>query len=202
MATVKCILGLLAQLAVSAWAEARAVRGASGDDNSDAEGDPTVTEQLEKANENLRPDRDGIQIIGDIAVSRLPNLRNADPCVHRGFMWPKSHDGKVYVPYVIANTSSKLKNDASLSLPSVPERVRYSAFDPHDASLTRQEHNFRKINTPYDYNSIVHYGRLAFSKDNYHPTIAAVPDASAVFGTARQRSQNDLDRINLLYCAN
>ncbi|XP_047189286.1 high choriolytic enzyme 1-like [Scophthalmus maximus] len=183
---------------------AEAVRGASGDDNSDAEGDPTVTEQLEKANENLRPDRDGIQIIGDIAVSRLPNLRNADPCVHRGFMWPKSHDGKVYVPYVIANTSCKYPHRCYSYVGRQGNGQAVSLSQHLNASSTAagQEHNFRKINTPYDYNSIVHYGRLAFSKDNYHPTIAAVPDASAVFGTARQRSQNDLDRINLLYCAN
>lgn len=41
-------------------------------------------------------------IEGDIAVYD-DNGRNADPCTSRDCMWPKSSDGKVYVPYVIAN---------------------------------------------------------------------------------------------------
>ncbi|KAE8296704.1 Low choriolytic enzyme [Larimichthys crocea] len=70
-----------------------------------------------------------------------------------------------------------------------------------------EEYNFNKIDTlnqgtPYDYDSVMHYGRLAFSKDNYNPTMVAVPDPNAVFGTARQMSQNDINRINLLYCRN
>lgn len=29
--------------------------------------------------------------------------RNADPCTSKGCMWPKSTDGKVYVPYTISS---------------------------------------------------------------------------------------------------
>uniref|UniRef100_A0AAR2LT44 Metalloendopeptidase n=1 Tax=Pygocentrus nattereri TaxID=42514 RepID=A0AAR2LT44_PYGNA len=39
---------------------------------------------------------------GDIAVDS-DSERNADPCTSSGCRWPKSSDGKVYVPYVIAN---------------------------------------------------------------------------------------------------
>ncbi|XP_040927186.1 high choriolytic enzyme 1-like [Betta splendens] len=68
------------------------------------------------------------------------------------------------------------------------------------------EYSFNKINTlnlgtPYDYNSVMHYNRLAFSKDNVTPTIVAIPNPNTVFGTATQMSQNDIDRINLLYCS-
>lgn len=45
----------------------------------------------------------GIQINGDIAVSSRPTKREADPCVLHGCTWLKDTDGKVYVPYVIAN---------------------------------------------------------------------------------------------------
>lgn len=41
-------------------------------------------------------------IEGDIWVYD-DNERNADPCTSRNCMWPKSSDGKVYVPYVIAS---------------------------------------------------------------------------------------------------
>lgn len=40
-------------------------------------------------------------IEGDIAVR--PDGKNADPCTSRGCMWNKWSDGKVYIPYYIAN---------------------------------------------------------------------------------------------------
>uniref|UniRef100_A0A3Q4FYR5 Metalloendopeptidase n=1 Tax=Neolamprologus brichardi TaxID=32507 RepID=A0A3Q4FYR5_NEOBR len=39
---------------------------------------------------------------GDIAIKPGAD-RNADPCTSRGCMWGKWTDGKVYVPYYIAN---------------------------------------------------------------------------------------------------
>ncbi|KAL1007048.1 hypothetical protein UPYG_G00081200 [Umbra pygmaea] len=65
------------------------------------------------------------------------------------------------------------------------------------------EHNFAKINTinlgtPYDYNSIMHYGRFAFSR-NGQPTILPIPDNNAVIGRATQMSSTDILRINRLY---
>ena len=45
-------------------------------------------------------------VVDDIAYES-ESVRNADPCTSRGCMWPKSSDGKVYVPYVIANHYSK-----------------------------------------------------------------------------------------------
>lgn len=44
---------------------------------------------------------DGPLVIDDIAYGE--NERNADGCTSRDCMWPKSSDGKVYVPYVIAS---------------------------------------------------------------------------------------------------
>ncbi|XP_029991499.1 high choriolytic enzyme 1-like [Sphaeramia orbicularis] len=269
MAVMKCILGLLALFAVSAWTEAGMWRSA------EAENDLTVSEQLGDANDNLSPDRDGIHIDGDIAVSRLPTLRNADPCVRRGCMWPKATDNKVYVPYAIANHYSPQEIDLikrGLNSFSYSTCIRFfprtnqrdylyiqsldgcysyvgrqgntqtvslsrrgciyygtiqhellhalgfnheqcrSDRDQHIQVILQnvmkgQEHNFRKIDTlnqgtPYDYGSVMHYGRTAFSKDNYSPTMVAIPNRNAVFGTAKQMSQNDINRINLLYCRN
>ncbi|XP_056463723.1 hatching enzyme 1.2-like [Gadus chalcogrammus] len=69
-----------------------------------------------------------------------------------------------------------------------------------------QESNFRKIQTnnlgtPYDYNSVMHYGRFAFSR-NTQPTILPIPDNNAVIGRATQMSTQDISRINLLYRCN
>ncbi|XP_010880267.2 high choriolytic enzyme 1-like isoform X1 [Esox lucius] len=65
------------------------------------------------------------------------------------------------------------------------------------------EFAFRKINTinlntPYDYNSVMQYGRFAFSR-NGQPTILPIPDNNAVIGRATEMSPNDILRINRLY---
>ncbi|XP_026222150.1 high choriolytic enzyme 1-like [Anabas testudineus] len=259
MAAMKCILGLLVLLTVSAWTEATV--------------SPTA-EQLQKANRNLKWNHNGIQINGDIAVSSRPTKREADPCVLHGCTWLKDTDGKVYVPYVIANhyfsqeldlikramdsfSSStcirfiprtnqtdylyiqslegcfssvgrrgngqmvSLSRRGCIYLGTVQHELLHalgfnhehcrSDRDQHIKVLLEnvipgREYNFNKFNTlneetPYDYDSVMHYGRLAFSKDNVSPTMMATHSSNAVFGTATQMSQNDVDRINLLYCS-
>ncbi|XP_046721048.1 hatching enzyme 1.2-like [Silurus meridionalis] len=71
----------------------------------------SVGELIERANTNIYRDADEPMLVeGDIAVTD-DNQRNADPCTSRGCMWPKSSDGKVYIPYVIHNqySSSELQ---------------------------------------------------------------------------------------------
>ncbi|XP_067350055.1 low choriolytic enzyme-like [Channa argus] len=268
---MKCILGLLALLAVSAWTEAGVVKRQSGDNAEEDEPVLSVSEQLERANRNLNPMEEGVQLKGDIALS---NHRNADPCVQNGCKWPKSSDGNVYIPYVIANSyssqqlgviTSAIKSfSTSTCIRFIPrttetayvniqsyngcysyvgrqgnaqtvslnrngciyvgtvqhELIHVLGFNHEQCRSDRDQHiqvllqnvisgmeyNFNKINTlnqgtPYDYSSVMHYGRLAFSKDNVSPTMVAVPNPKAVFGTAQQMSQNDINRINLLYCS-
>ncbi|KAM9495329.1 low choriolytic enzyme-like [Clarias gariepinus] len=67
-----------------------------------------------------------------------------------------------------------------------------------------EEHNFKKINTnnlntPYDYNSVMHYSRYAFSK-NGKPTIVPIPCKNVSIGRATRMSANDILRVNRLYC--
>ncbi|XP_045061094.1 high choriolytic enzyme 2-like [Coregonus clupeaformis] len=89
MSALKYTLGLLALLVVATWAEEEL----------------SVSELLEKANRNVVHTRNEPLIVDDIAYVNEAE-RNADPCTSRGCMWPKSSDGKVYVPYVIANQYS------------------------------------------------------------------------------------------------
>ncbi|MEQ2245220.1 hypothetical protein ILYODFUR_025325 [Ilyodon furcidens] len=72
--------------------------------------------------------------------------------------------------------------------------------------ISGQEHNFRKIDTnnlgtPYDYNSVMHYGRFAFSR-NREPTIVPIPNPNVEIGRATQMSSADILRVNRLYRCN
>ncbi|XP_038846603.1 high choriolytic enzyme 1-like isoform X1 [Salvelinus namaycush] len=68
-----------------------------------------------------------------------------------------------------------------------------------------KEHNFRKVETnnlmtPYDYTSVMHYGRYAFSKEyGKLPTTIPKPDSNVQIGGARQMSRLDIVRVNRLY---
>ncbi|XP_051919984.1 high choriolytic enzyme 1-like [Hippocampus zosterae] len=69
--------------------------------------------------------------------------------------------------------------------------------------ISGMESNFRRLNTrnlgtPYDYTSVMHYGRFAFSK-NGQPTIIPIPNRDAVIGQANRMSPIDIRRVNLLY---
>ncbi|XP_062862046.1 hatching enzyme 1.2 [Trichomycterus rosablanca] len=66
-----------------------------------------------------------------------------------------------------------------------------------------QKHNFRKyetnnLNTVYDYDSVMHYGRFAFSEDG-SPTIIPKPDPNIQIGQRDGPSLLDIHKINLLY---
>ncbi|XP_073692129.1 six-cysteine containing astacin protease 1 [Garra rufa] len=68
-----------------------------------------------------------------------------------------------------------------------------------------QEHNFDKIKTnnlktAYDYSSVMHYGRFAFSK-NRQSTIIPLPDSNISIGQPEKMSSNDILRVNRLYCS-
>lgn len=59
----------------------------------------------------------------------------------------------------------------------------------------------RNLGTPYDYNSVMHYGRFAFSR-NREPTIVPIPDNDVTIGRAERMSPVDILRVNRLYQCN
>uniref|UniRef100_A0A8C1KZV0 Metalloendopeptidase n=1 Tax=Cyprinus carpio TaxID=7962 RepID=A0A8C1KZV0_CYPCA len=66
-----------------------------------------------------------------------------------------------------------------------------------------QRDNFRKyetnnLNTAYDYSSVMHYGRYAFSEDG-GPTIIPKPDPYIPMGQRDGPSLTDIHKINILY---
>ncbi|XP_053317208.1 meprin A subunit alpha [Spea bombifrons] len=70
------------------------------------------------------------------------------------------------------------------------------------------EHNFNKyddgfitdLNTPYDYESVMHYGPFSFNKNASVPTITAkIPAFNNVIGQRLDLSELDLERLNRMY---
>ncbi|XP_039670664.1 high choriolytic enzyme 1-like [Perca fluviatilis] len=75
--------------------------------------------------------------------------------------------------------------------------INWANIDPQEA------YNFNKqvtnnLNTPYDYTSIMHYGRTAFSI-NGQDTITPIPDPKVQIGQRQGLSSLDIIRINKLY---
>ncbi|KAI4885801.1 hypothetical protein NFI96_013793, partial [Prochilodus magdalenae] len=80
-----------------------------------------------------------------------------------------------------------------------------------DQIIEGKEHNFNKyddsfitdLNTPYDYESIMHYRPLSFNKDPNIPTITtAIPAFNDIIGQRLDFSAIDLERLNRMYdCA-
>ncbi|KAL7833731.1 hypothetical protein AOLI_G00286910 [Acnodon oligacanthus] len=101
MSIYKVTVGLLALLLVCS------VRAEEEENSAEL----SVGELLERANSGIVRGPDEPKVVGDIAVDDENDVRNADPCTSRGCMWPKSSDGWVYVPFVIANhfTSRELQ---------------------------------------------------------------------------------------------
>ena len=72
--------------------------------------------------------------------------------------------------------------------------------------LSGNIHNFRKsklkyrtsLGSPYDYNSIMHYPRTAFSK-NGKPTIQAIGDPKKPIGQRKGLSTEDILQLDELY---
>lgn len=74
--------------------------------------------------------------------------------------------------------------------------------------LTGKEHNFNKyeddfitdMNTPYDYESIMHYRPLSFNKNASIPTITTtIPYFNDVIGQRLDFSPVDITRLNRMY---
>lgn len=55
------------------------------------------------------------------------------------------------------------------------------------------------LNTPYDYGSVMHYGRTAFTVRAGVDTITPIPDSSVQIGQRKGLSYWDIKRVNLLY---
>ncbi|XP_078100755.1 hatching enzyme 1.2-like, partial [Sander vitreus] len=76
-------------------------------------------------------------------------------------------------------------------------RINWENIDP-EMSFNFDKQVTNNQNTPYDYTSIMHYGRTAFSI-NGKDSITPIPDANVQIGQRQGLSSWDIIRINKLY---
>uniref|UniRef100_A0A3Q3EGP3 Metalloendopeptidase n=1 Tax=Labrus bergylta TaxID=56723 RepID=A0A3Q3EGP3_9LABR len=77
-------------------------------------------------------------------------------------------------------------------------RINWENIDPQMAGNFHRE-STNNLNTPYDYSSIMHYGRTAFSIQYGKDSITPIPDPNVQIGQRKGMSYWDIMRINLLY---
>lgn len=75
--------------------------------------------------------------------------------------------------------------------------INWENIDPKmQSNFNLQKTN--NLNTLYDYSSVMHYGKTAFSV-NGQDTITPIPDPSVKIGQRNELSAIDILRINTLY---
>ncbi|XP_065100709.1 hatching enzyme 1.2-like [Paramisgurnus dabryanus] len=77
-------------------------------------------------------------------------------------------------------------------------RINFENISPNMA-YNFQKKNTNNQNTPYDYGSVMHYGRTAFAIQSGKETITPIPNASVQIGQRQEMSNIDILRINKLY---
>lgn len=76
-------------------------------------------------------------------------------------------------------------------------RINWENINQHMA-YNFYKQNTNNLNTPYDYSSIMHYGRTAFSINGWD-SITPIPDPNVQIGQRQGMSYWDIMRINMLY---
>uniref|UniRef100_A0A8C1QHK9 Peptidase M12A domain-containing protein n=1 Tax=Cyprinus carpio TaxID=7962 RepID=A0A8C1QHK9_CYPCA len=77
-------------------------------------------------------------------------------------------------------------------------RINWKNISP-DMAYNFQNQKTNNQNTPYDYGSVMHYGKTAFSIQPGLETITSTPDKTVEIGQRQGMSNIDILRINKLY---
>ncbi|XP_051959957.1 hatching enzyme 1.2-like [Xyrauchen texanus] len=70
---------------------------------------------------------------------------------------------------------------------------------PQASANNFEKKDTNNLNTPYDYTSIMHYGRTAFAIQYGKESISPIPDSSVKIGQRVEMSTIDIQKINKLY---
>ncbi|XP_034535939.1 high choriolytic enzyme 2-like [Notolabrus celidotus] len=111
---------------------------------------------------------------------------NRQGCLHHGIV---QHEMNHALGFQHEQTRSDRDSYVRINWQNINQQMAYNFY--------KQSTN--NLNTPYDYSSIMHYGRTAFSIAYGRDSITPIPNANVQIGQRRGMSYWDIRRINLLY---
>uniref|UniRef100_A0A3Q3X8X2 Metalloendopeptidase n=1 Tax=Mola mola TaxID=94237 RepID=A0A3Q3X8X2_MOLML len=113
---------------------------------------------------------------------KISLMRNG--CVYKGIV---QHE----ILHALGFHHEQARSDRDSYVDILYENIRSGATSNFNKRWTNN------LGSSYNYRSVMHYGKYAFSK-NRKPTIVAKRDPNTVLGSD-QMSANDIDRVNKLY---
>ncbi|XP_028253705.1 low choriolytic enzyme-like [Parambassis ranga] len=133
---------------------------------------------------SIEPRYGCFSMLGRIGDKQVVSLQRFG-CVEHGIV---QHELLHALGFYHEHTRSDRDNYVKINLENIVDGMQYN-FDKKDTN---------NLNTPYDYSSIMHYGRTAFAKSGSE-TIIPIPNPSVPIGQRQGLSDIDILRINRLY---
>ncbi|KAM9860626.1 high choriolytic enzyme 2-like [Aulostomus maculatus] len=107
-------------------------------------------------------------------------------CLYYGII---QHELNHALGFLHEQTRSDRDSYVRINWPNINPQMAYNFY----------KQNTNNLNTPYDYSSVMHYGRTAFAIGYGRETITPIPNPNVQIGQRRGMSSWDLRRLNLLY---
>ncbi|KAI3364448.1 hypothetical protein L3Q82_011236 [Scortum barcoo] len=132
----------------------------------------------------IEPKSGCFSLLGRIGDRQVVSLQRFS-CIDHGII---QHELLHALGFYHEHTRSDRDQYIRINWENIDKSVLYN-FDKQDTN---------NLNTPYDYSSVMHYGRTAFGKNGLE-TIIPIPDSSVPIGQRKGMSNIDIVRINRLY---
>ncbi|KAM6915003.1 low choriolytic enzyme-like [Xenentodon cancila] len=144
-----------------------------------------VPRQNERAYLNIEPKYGCMSLLGHTGDKQIVSLQRFG-CVSHGII---QHELLHALGFYHEHTRSDRDQYVRINWENIKEYY-IKNFEKMDTN---------NLDTPYDYSSIMHYGRTAFGKFGKLETIIPIPDSTVPIGESKSLSNIDILRINRLY---
>lgn len=111
---------------------------------------------------------------------------NTEGCLYHGVI---QHEALHALGFQHEQTRSDRDNHVVINWENIDSNMAFNFY----------KHDTNNLDTPYDYGSIMHYGRTAFAIYSGVDTITPIPDPNVQIGQRQGLSYWDIMRVNLLY---
>ena len=111
---------------------------------------------------------------------------NRRGCMHHGII---QHEINHALGFQHEQTRSDRDDYVLINWDNISDDMEYNFY----------KHNTNNLDTPYDYSSVMHYGKTAFSIQSGKDSITPIPNANVQIGQREGMSDIDILRINKMY---